>query len=77
MLSRGLMGSEGLLSEASSGGFVVLCRSTKAMPSAPLSCPLSSLARWTLLCWRPGDEQVQLRPNLTGLKTNRKKLSQK
>lgn len=45
--SRGLMGSVGALSVVCSIRFEVLCRSTKAGPSAPLVSPPSSLERWT------------------------------
>lgn len=50
--SRGLMGSVGVLSVVCSMRFEVLCRSTKAGPSAPLVSPPSSLRRWTSLHWK-------------------------
>lgn len=42
-----LMGSVGVLSVVCSVTFKVLCRSTKAGPSAPLVSPPSSLKSWT------------------------------
>lgn len=45
--SLGLMGSVGVLSVVCPMRFEVLCRSTKAGPSAPGVSPPSSLRRWT------------------------------
>lgn len=45
----GLMGSVGVRSVVCSMRFEVLCRSTKAGPSAPLVSPPSSLKCWTSL----------------------------